>query len=276
MLFPDNPPLSNVPGRSSIVLHGHVATINRVWMPHRLSIDRYACTGWPLMVRDARRRPTIATRTTVDHGPAYEDDLMKDVMGPASNALFRSRPNAPAERLAGCRWAVYGAIKLGSCGYPEPIRQRATRHSVRMGMAPDSRETNCLTLRTAVRFLAPTPRVVRTIHLRLIEKIDHGLVPAHATSIVESNDFLLKQNRDFHAKLESLHIPHEYEEFPGGHTWKYWDEHIREAIAFHTKNLGAHVSGPRVTRTGNWPLVATDRRRATLAVTALVWPRRAA
>jgi len=51
-------------------------------------------------------------------------------------------------------------------------------------------------------------------------------------------DFLLQHNRDFHAHLERLGIPHEYEEFPGDHTWDYWDLHIQEAIAFHCKTLG--------------------------------------
>ena len=50
-------------------------------------------------------------------------------------------------------------------------------------------------------------------------------------------DFLLDQNRAFHAHLEKLQIPHEYQEFPGDHNWAYWDLHVREAIAFHVKNL---------------------------------------
>ncbi|MBX6314249.1 MAG: hypothetical protein IRY99_15255, partial [Isosphaeraceae bacterium] len=49
--------------------------------------------------------------------------------------------------------------------------------------------------------------------------------------------FLIDQNRAFHKHLESLHIPHEYEEFPGEHNWAYWDQHVQEAIAFHVKNL---------------------------------------
>ena len=32
-------------------------------------------------------------------------------------------------------------------------------------------------------------------------------------------------------------ISHEYEEFPGGHDWGYWDLHVRQAIAFHVRNL---------------------------------------
>ena len=35
-----------------------------------------------------------------------------------------------------------------------------------------------------------------------------------------------------------LAIAHEYAEFPGGHTWEYWDRHVQEAIEFHARVLG--------------------------------------
>jgi putative tributyrin esterase len=50
-------------------------------------------------------------------------------------------------------------------------------------------------------------------------------------------DFLLDQNRAFHAHLDSLHIPHEYQEYQGSHDWAYWDTHVQEAINFHARNL---------------------------------------
>jgi len=53
-----------------------------------------------------------------------------------------------------------------------------------------------------------------------------------------TEDFLLPDNREFHAKLDQLRIPHEYTEHPGTHNWDYWDLHVREAIAFHCKALG--------------------------------------
>jgi len=50
-----------------------------------------------------------------------------------------------------------------------------------------------------------------------------------------TEDGLLNDNRDFHAALTSLGVPHEYEEFPGEHNWDYWDLHIRTALSFHLK-----------------------------------------
>jgi len=45
-------------------------------------------------------------------------------------------------------------------------------------------------------------------------------------------DSLLEGNRALHQALESGRIPHRYEEFSGGHTWEYWQEHVRNTLQF--------------------------------------------
>jgi enterochelin esterase-like enzyme len=44
------------------------------------------------------------------------------------------------------------------------------------------------------------------------------------------SDHDLSDNRQFHAELVKLGVPHEYHEFPGGHGWKYWRVHLRDAL----------------------------------------------
>lgn len=51
-------------------------------------------------------------------------------------------------------------------------------------------------------------------------------------------DVLIEPNRQLHAELKQKGIPHLYEEFAGGHSWEYWEEHLRETLLFfndHTK-----------------------------------------
>lgn len=45
-------------------------------------------------------------------------------------------------------------------------------------------------------------------------------------------DSLLEANRTLHAALHEEEIPHTYEEYDGGHTWKYWQNHLRETYRF--------------------------------------------
>jgi len=51
------------------------------------------------------------------------------------------------------------------------------------------------------------------------------------------DDGLLGSNRAFRDHLAKLGIPHEYAEFPGAHSWDYWDAHVQEAIRFHCMEL---------------------------------------
>ena len=47
----------------------------------------------------------------------------------------------------------------------------------------------------------------------------------------------LDQNREFDRKLTALGIPHTYREFPGGHGWGYWKEHLDDALRVVTAGM---------------------------------------
>lgn len=66
----------------------------------------------------------------------------------------------------------------------------------------------------------------------LIEKVDPQTI-ALLTFDCGIDDHLLEANRAFHRFLVERHIPHTYNEHPGGHTWEYWDAHIQEALQQH-------------------------------------------
>ena len=52
------------------------------------------------------------------------------------------------------------------------------------------------------------------------------------------DDELIQHNRDLDQHLTRLGLDHHYAEHPGAHTWVYWDDHIKEAIAQHVRVLG--------------------------------------
>ncbi|MGD9714795.1 MAG: alpha/beta hydrolase [Thermomicrobiales bacterium] len=47
------------------------------------------------------------------------------------------------------------------------------------------------------------------------------------------DDELIDYNREIHALMTELGIAHHYAEHHGGHTWDYWDDHVREALEQH-------------------------------------------
>ena len=49
---------------------------------------------------------------------------------------------------------------------------------------------------------------------------------------VGTEDVLVESNRHLHEALELYGIPHLYREYPGMHTWDFWNERLPELFAF--------------------------------------------
>ena len=47
-----------------------------------------------------------------------------------------------------------------------------------------------------------------------------------------TSDPLLAANRVLHEALLDAGVPHRFDEFPGGHDWAYWSEHIGDSLLF--------------------------------------------
>lgn len=52
-----------------------------------------------------------------------------------------------------------------------------------------------------------------------------------------TDDSLLRYNRELRANLEKAGIPHVYQEYPGGHEWPYWAEHVVDSLKFFASQL---------------------------------------
>jgi S-formylglutathione hydrolase FrmB len=228
IVFPDNPPLKR-PWAVFYLLHG-LSDDHTIWM-RRTSIERYV-QGWPLAVvmPDGGR----GFYTNAAEGLAYEDDLMKDVLGLVERT-FPVKTERGGRAIGGLSMGGYGAVKLGLKHHEQ--FGSVNSHSGAVGMLrQEAMKARPLTPEF-MRIFGEDPQGGDEDPFALVERIDHGLLPPMRIDC-GLDDVLLPQNGAFHEHLESLHIAHEYQEFPGGHNWAYWDEHVQEALAFHVKNLG--------------------------------------
>ena len=134
-------------------------------------------------------------------------------------------------------WAVgglsmggYGAVRFG---LENPERFRSVHaHSAALGFGHDPRYGEVPDLAPLLDADGTSPAndlyaLAATSTRRPALRVDCG-----------TEDFLLEDNRLFHAHLEGLGFAHDYAEFPGAHDWSYWDRHVRDQLAFHRKNLG--------------------------------------
>lgn len=227
VVFPEDPKISR-PWSAFYLLHG-LSDDHTIW-ERRTSIERYVADLPMVVVMPDGGRGWY---TNAVEGPSYEDDLIKDVMGLVERT-FPVKAERSARAIGGLSMGGYGAVKLG-LKHPE-IFASVNSHSGALGFARQRFDEGKSKNPEFARIFGGNPSGGPDDPFAIVEKLDHGRVPAIRIDC-GTEDFLLDQNRAFHQTLENLQVPHEYQEFPGGHEWGYWDRHIQEAIAFHKKNL---------------------------------------
>lgn len=211
-------------------LHG-LSDDHSAWL-RRTSIDRYV-SELPLVVvmPDGGR----SFYCDAVEGPAYEAHIVCDVIG-FVDRFFHTVPGRKGRAIGGLSMGGYGALKL-ALKFPNVFCSTVS-HSGAPGIT--RRKPGEVREDMKIEFgqiFGPNPDGGKDCLYRLAETTDRSLLPAIRIDC-GVDDGLLESNRAYHAHLDSLNIPHEYEEFPGAHTWDYWDTHVQEAIAFHCRALG--------------------------------------
>ena len=226
VVFPDSPDATR-PWSVLYLLHG-LSDDHTTWM-RRSCIERYTL-GYPLMVvmPDGGR----GWYTNAVEGDAYEDNLLKDVIGLVEKD-FPVKAARSGRAIGGLSMGGFGAIKLG-LKYPE-IFASVHSHSGLPGLLRSPTEAKLLSPEVP-RIFGPKARDGPEDPFRLAEKAAPKALPPFRLDCGEEDPFLL-QNREFHEHLKALDIEHEYHEYPGTHAWRYWDERVRDAITFHRRHL---------------------------------------
>jgi S-formylglutathione hydrolase FrmB len=230
VVFPDDPATAR-PWAVFYLLHG-LSDDHTIWA-RRTSIERYVA-GLPLVVVMPDGGRGWYTNAVNPPKYRYEDDIIKDVVGLVERT-FPVKAERAGRAIGGLSMGGFGAIKLGLRHHE--MFASVTSHSGAIGFTHRDPERARGLSPEFVPVFGDDPTGGDNDPFALVERVDHGRLPKLRFDC-GTDDFLLDDNRAFHRHLEALHVPHEYEEFPGGHDWGYWDRHVQEAIAFHVKNLG--------------------------------------
>ncbi len=221
-------PNPELPGPYDVMflLHG-LSDDHTIWS-RRTSIERYV-DGLPLVVvmPDGGRGFYI----DAPEGFAYESAMMD-----AASLISRYLPVKERWCATGLSMGGYGALRL-ALKRPERFAS-AHSHSgaLRFGAGMAGREGKDAPAEF-VRILGSGEPNPDNNLFELAQRAPKDQRPKIRFDC-GSDDFLIEDNRLFHGLLNGIGYEHEYAEYPGSHTWEYWDEHVQEAIAFHRKNLG--------------------------------------
>jgi putative tributyrin esterase len=170
----------------------------------------------------------------VDHaGGDFGTWIMRDAVG-ATRDLLALRPGASPLFLAGLSMGGYGALRLGVL-YAGDVA----------GVSAHSSVTRIEEMAQFVR--EPLPLAGLPPHeldvARLMEQRRPGLPPIRFDC--GTDDSLLAGNRRLHEALVAAGIDHEYDEYPGGHTWEYWEAHLQDSLVFFERVLRTGGGAPR-------------------------------
>lgn len=185
--------------------------------------------------------------TDHEEGPAFAQHIGEELPAFVERNL-PARPTRGARAIGGLSMGGYGALRL-ALGYPERFCS-AHSHSgalmrLNLEMSPRRARQDPIFRKHPPTFLPELQRIfgrrpLGTKHdlLTLIQRARrrHRRLPRLLIDC-GTKDSLLEPNREFHRQLLARKVPHVYREFPGDHDWDYWDLHIRDALAFHARNL---------------------------------------
>ncbi len=206
------------------LLHG-LSDDHTIWH-RRTSIERYV-EGRNLIVVMPDGGRSFYCNDPRPAGLAYEDHIVKDVVGFIDDS-FPTLASRGGRAIAGLSMGGYGAMMLAlrhpdmfcaACSHSGALGFCHRRYQMG-GAGPDPSEWlpknhyDCHLLAARLRRSRKGPPMPAI-------RMDCG-----------TEDFLLDDSRALHAHLAKLKIDHVYEEFPGSHTWEYWDQHIQRSIEF--------------------------------------------
>ncbi|MBN1478142.1 esterase family protein [Candidatus Sumerlaeota bacterium] len=151
----------------------------------------------------------------------YETWIVRDVL-----AATREVVPCVSERsrvfIAGLSMGGFGALRLG-----------AKYADLFSGVSGHSSATEYDQLGVFVEMLPTRPAVADEAELTALHWMRahrDRLPPVRFDCGVD--DKLIEPNRALHAALEAEGIAHEFHEFPGAHSWAYWEEHLRDTLRF--------------------------------------------
>ena len=218
------PDIGKPPFATFYLLHG-LSDDHTIWQ-RRTRIEWYVRT-LPLIVvmPDGYR----GFYTDYDPGPLYAKYINEELVAMIERT-FPAKPSRDSRCIGGLSMGGYGAMRA-ALAYPD-LYASANSHS---GAVLHGSKTWPQEKLDRSELFGRDPRGTNHDLLKLAADAQRTRVALPKLLIdCGTEDFLIEDNREFHAKLKSMGIEHQYKEFPGAHDWDYWDQHVQEAIAFHT------------------------------------------
>lgn len=185
-------------------------------------------------------------------GEKYGEFIGKELVE-VTRDLFHLSDKREDTFIAGLSMGGYGAVRNGLkywetfgyiAGLSSGFIQQWVLNSTDDAPMPTSRRSYYQTVFGDLEKLPGSDKDVRALILKLKE--EKADIP-HMYLCCGTEDFLLKENRDYYDFLTGNGIEVTYEEGPGAHEWYFWDTYIKKVLEWlPLENSQAGVSSGNV------------------------------
>jgi S-formylglutathione hydrolase FrmB len=172
--------------------------------------------------------------TNNDQGPRYADFFTWELPDFVER-IFPARRTRAGRAIGGLSMGGYGAFRI-ALGAPDRFIS-ANSHSGALLAGTRRRDVPADLHEELIRIFGKNPRGGEHDLLALARRAKRAKKLPKLLIDCGREDYLIDDNRAFHRELEKLQVAHEYREFPGAHDWDYWETHVQDAIAFHSRAL---------------------------------------
>jgi putative tributyrin esterase len=179
----------------------------------------------------------------------YESYILRELI-PDVDRRFRTIQARYGRAVAGLSMGGYGAIKYG-LKYPSTFVFAASMSGAFGVTRYTENEMGGANWEPFLKTFGPVGSETRKTND--VFEIARGLSPARVTSLpyfyfdcgTEDAAQHFKANRELSEIFLEKKIAHEYRELPGGHSWAYWDQQVKEVLRIAAEKLKAQWQRPR-------------------------------
>jgi len=221
------PPVQNVEKLPLVILLHGVYGSAWVWS-QKAGVHR---TAWEMMKNNEIPPMVIAMPSDGlwGDGSGYlahnQKDFEKWIVEDVPNAVIENIPSVSGTSdlfISGLSMGGFGALRLG-IKHSEKFKAISAHSSI------TNIEQMPLFVEEAIENYKQVDELENSV-LGVLEK--YGDKIPRLRFDCGSKDELISFNRELHIELAKKEVTHIYEEFPGGHEWSYWGEHVKKSLLF--------------------------------------------
>jgi S-formylglutathione hydrolase FrmB len=177
----------------------------------------------------------------------YEDFFIREFM-PFIERRYRTRSERSDRGIGGVSMGGYGALHL-AFRFPQLFTSVTANSAALIEKLPDVRfadPRNSALLRVLGVFGAPPDPAfwIRNSPFTLVRSARLDGLRIYFDCGAEDDYGFEKGAEQLHELLASLHIPHEFHLYPGGHNALYFAQHLPAALEFHSRAFSALAKRP--------------------------------